>query len=325
MKCLSSTMTLLTALAMLVPATASAFYVESRSEDMAGDPVPVAYDTSTPVEFRIASAGMPGGDGSEFEAVAAAFATWAAVDCVTIDFTEGPRNDAPAPRHWTAWEGIDDPAFERYISVYWSDDAGQFPTATVGFFDRATDGTTSQLIGGTIILNSRHHSWSTTGEAGLLDVQSVVTALLGRSLGITSAMEGNATYPSYSPGDTSKRTLGDDDIAAISYIYGDDTCTVMEVPEGICTGAPLEDCPPTPDVDAGTGTRDGGTSDGGSGTPDGGTGTPDGSTGGDAGADGGGGDDGGGCSVGDLRSENTPGWIALLLLVGLGITGRRRR
>jgi hypothetical protein len=319
-------MSILTALAILLPATASAFYVESRNDDMM---TPIAYDTTEAVEFRIGSAGMPDGDGSEFEAVAAAFATWAAVECVTIDFTEGARDDTPQPRHWTAWEGIEDPDFERYISVYWSDDSGQFPSPTVGFFDWAHDGM-GQIIGGTIILNSRHHDWSTTGEDGLLDVQSVVTALIGRSLGITSGMEGNATFPSYAPGDTSKRELGDDDIAAISFIYGDGTCTVTDGPEDICLDIdPLEDCPPTPDVDAGPGTGDGGTGtpDTGTGTPDTGTGTPDGGTGGDAGTgDGGtGGDDDGGCSVGELDAENTPGWIALLLFVGLALTRRRHR
>jgi MYXO-CTERM domain-containing protein len=148
-----------------------------------------------------------------------------------------------------------------------------------------------------------------------------MTAMVGRVLGLTSAMEGNATYPVYVPGNIDKRMLGADDIAGITYIYGDDTCAMRGTPEGICTGAPLEDCPPRPDTgDAGTGTRDGGT-----GTPD--TGTGGGDTGamlGDGGVDGGTGGDDGGCSVGSLDAESTPGGLALLLFTGAAVLRRRR-
>lgn len=322
MKCLS--LLTLMSLLSLVPAAASAFYAESRSEEGdAGTPVPIAYDTAEPVEFRIATAGMPGGDGSEVASIDAAFGTWGEVECSTISFVQGERVADPAPRHWMSMS-IDDPDFERYILVYWTDDAAQFPSPTVGFFDWAHDGT-GRLIGGTIILNSRDHDWSTTGEDGLLDVQSVVTAMVGRSLGITSTMMGNATYPRYAPGDIGKRTLGDDDVAGVTYIYGDGTCTMAGTPEGVCTGAPLEMCPPTaPAGDGGTGpgTRDGGSGDRDSGgiIHDAGGGS-DAGTGADAGS---GTDDGGGCSVGDLNTESTPGWLALVLIVGLALIGKRR-
>ncbi|MBW2461396.1 MAG: hypothetical protein JRH11_07100 [Deltaproteobacteria bacterium] len=320
-------LTLLTVFSLLslVPTAASAFYVESASSDDAGTPVVVTFDTADAVEFRIATAGMPGGDGSEVASIAAAFQAWEDVDCSSISFVQGERVAEPAPRHWMSMS-VDDPDFERYILVWWTDDMAQFPSATVGFFDRVHDGA-GNLIGGSIILNSRHHDWSTTGEAALLDVQSVMTAMVGRALGLTSTMEGNATYPRYAPGDTSKQTLGDDDIAGITYLYGDGTCTMTGTPEGVCTEAPLEMCPPT--VDPGDGGTGPGTRDGGSGDRDTGTAGPtDSGTGADAGtgADGGaGGDDGGGCSVGDLDEDGTPGWLALMLIVGLALLGKSKR
>jgi MYXO-CTERM domain-containing protein len=307
------------AMALVVPASASAFYAETRSNDDMGEPEPIRYDTSTPVEFRISMAGYPGGDGSEVEAIRAAFATWAAVDCVTISFEEGPREASPAARHWTSTS-------DRYILVYWLDDETFWDTPRVGHFDWAHDGT-GVLIGGQVILNSYHHAWSTTGEADKMDVQGVVTALIGRVLGLTSTMEGNATYPRYVPGDITKRELGDDDIAGITYLYGDDTCAMPGTPEMLCTEI-AADCPPPVmtggDGGVGPGTRDGGGtmmgSDGGS--------MMMGSDGGTGGVDGGTGGDDGGCScrvAAPARSGGGgAGLVALIIIFG-ALAVRRRR
>jgi hypothetical protein len=239
---------------------------------------------------------------------------------VTISFMEGPREASPAPRHWTTTS-------DRYIVVYWSDDAALWDVPKVGYFDWAHDGT-GLLIGGQVILNSKDHSWSTTGEMGKMDVQSVVTALIGRVLGLTSTMEGNATYPRYAPGDISKRDLGTDDIAGITYLYGDDSCTAPGTPEMLCDGM-AADCPPavTSTTDGGVGTRtDGGTTMGtdGGGTSGGDGGIP---SGGDGGV--GGGDDGGcSCSsVGITRTGGGGGGGALLLSLVCcsAIAARRRR
>jgi len=222
-------------IAVALAAPAQAYYIEAVNQVDGGAEVPIRYDSSTAVQFRIHTAGMPSSDGSEFAAIVAAFQTWTDVTCADIAFEEGPREATARARHWT------EAASPRFIFVYWSNDAALFPTPMVGFFDWAHDGT-GTLIGGQIILNSRHHSWSTTGAAGSIDVQGTVTALLGRVLGITSNMEGNATYPRYAPGDISKRTLGTDDIAAIQYLYNDGSCTPAD-PEMVC-GMMTPMCPP---------------------------------------------------------------------------------
>jgi len=307
----------------LVAHDADAFYVATRALADGGGLSPPKYDTGMPVEYRIAMDGLPVGDGSEVAAIEAAFSTVDAIPCSTLAFTEGVRVPMAMidPRHWEA-------SADRYILVYWSGDPAIWGTTrSVGRFDFAHDGA-GNMIGATIVLNSGDHVWSTTGEADKLDVQGTLTALIVRSLGLTSTMMGNASYPVYTPGDTSKRTLGSDDIAGVTYLYGDGSAGCGDtMPEGMCAmGDPM--CPPTPVVDAGMGTRpDGGvvprTDAGGGGGSDGGTtGTPP--------------ADDGGCScrvagAGARASSGAgaggPGALGLgaLGLGGLVVARRRRR
>jgi MYXO-CTERM domain-containing protein len=231
-----------------------------------------------------------------------------------LALTEGATSDATERFHWMSDGG------EIYILVYFSDVEEEWTAGpAAGHFYFAHDGA-GALVGGSVVLNSRDHAWATDGADDALDVQGVVTALIGRSLGITSAMEGNATFPRYAPGDTSKRVLGSDDEAAIHFLYPRSSvdCDVITPPQAECDGMPWpgdEPCPPLPATTPG----DGGTAPprdaGPIGSPD--AGVP----GADAGD--GGGDDGG-CSVAlGERSSGAPAWIALLGLVG--IAARRRR
>ncbi len=316
---------LLVVAAVAAPVGAQAYYIEARPHSDGGAVIVVKYDTTDPVEYRTAPSTYPEGDEGDIEAaIEAAFETWADVECATIEFVRGDDVDTPMPNHWIS-------TTDRYIQVYWSDDPALFASPRVGHFQLAHDGT-GNMIGADIILNSLHHSWSATGEADLLDIQSVLTALIGRSFGITSAMEGNATYPRYTAGDTTKRELGDDDIAALQYLYGDGSCTPAD-PEAICdsTGVTvlpdggMTECPPTPmtpPTDGGTAmptdSGTGGGTDSGSGTlTDAGGGPPD--TDGD--------DDGGcGCVAAGAPRGGDAGWLALgvVLLLG-GLRLRRRR
>ena len=199
-------------LTLAITTPASAFYVESRATDDTGARVPAKYALDGPLEFRLASNldSVPGA----VDAVRAAFQSWGGIECSTLGFAEGERVDEPTWTHYMYDEG------EVYILVFFEDDPSIWATPQVGQFVFAHD-PTGTMIGGSVMLNSKDHRWSVDGEANALDVQSVATALIGRSLGITSAMEGNATYPRYLPGNTDKRTLGDDDVAAIQYLYGD--------------------------------------------------------------------------------------------------------
>lgn len=303
----------------LLPTTSSAYYVEARGTDVL---VPVRYadgDEASPdtvdVTYRINTASLPAG-ANVADAVRAAFDAWSGAACTSLTLHEGATSDSSARFHWMTDAG------EIYILVYFTDAVDEWMAGpSVGHFYFAHDGT-GVLVGGTVVLNTRDHVWATDGADDALDVQGVVTALLGRSLGITSAMEGNATFPRYAPGDTSKRVLGSDDEGAAQFLYPRATveCDAITPPEAECDGTPWPgeaECPPLPTTMPG----DGGTAPPRDAGP---TAAPDAGVlpGTDAG-DGGGGEDGG-CSVAfGERSSNAPGWMALLGLAW--IAGRRRR
>lgn len=318
---------LLLAAAWLLLDTASvarAFYVEARALE-GEEPLVLRYDLASPVEYRIHRPSLPGDfPGNASQAIERAFQTWQDVSCSSLTFTRGEddRSDVPDSFHW-----MSDAEGERYILVYFDSDPTHWTGPSVGFFQFGHDGL-GNMIGGSIILNSAHHMWTDGCEDGHLDLQSIVTALLGRVLGISSLTPEAAVYARYRPADMRKRTLVQDEIDALQYLYGDGTCTPPE-PEQICTKAldEIPECPPAAEadlpepvcegdppmrVDAGPGGRDGGPG-----------GSDAGPGGGDAGPGGGGGD-GDGCGCSAPGSDRTGGVALLALGVALALTRRRR-
>lgn len=317
---------LLAAAALAVPATTRAYYIEIRGTDVQ---VPIRYaDTDDPpagtvdVTYRVNDSTFPAGVAGVGAAIQDAFAAWSDAACSTLRFAPGAASTSTNRAHWEGDMG------EIYVLVYFTNSNEEWTGGpAVGHFYFAHDGT-GRLIGGTVVLNTRDHQWATDGDADSLDVQSVVTALIGRSLGITSAMEMNATFPRYAPGDQSKRVLGSDDLAAIQFLYPSEeaSCDMPPAPEAECNGIMLpgaEPCPPRPTTMPGDGGTimpgsDGGTIgvDAGS-VADGGT-TP---------ADGGtmGGSEGCSCrAVGVASAPRSAAWIAMFVLASIVLSRRRR-
>ena len=171
--------------------------------------------------------------------------------CANLSFVRGENSSSVDRAHWVSDAGA------TYVLVYGTDSAEEWSGPSVGHYYFAHNGE-GVLIGGTVVLNTRDHAWASDGRADALDIQGTVTALIGRALGTTSAMEGNATYPRYAPGETDKQTLGADDIAAFEFLYPGTTCAAPMPPEAQCSGIPTpggEPCPPRPEThpgDAGT-------------------------------------------------------------------------
>ncbi|MFK7988415.1 MAG: hypothetical protein AB8I08_20505 [Sandaracinaceae bacterium] len=243
---------------LLLVSSANAFYVESRGP--MGAEVPVRFidaDDTTPaidVEYRINLSSLP--SGIDTTPIDAAMASWSSVDCGSLALTRGEDSASVDRAHWMSDAGA------RYVLVYFTDSAEEWTGGpAVGHYYFAHDGN-GVLVGATVVLNTRDHAWAIDGSASAIDVQGTVTALLGRALGITSATEGNATFPRYAPGDLDKRALGADDRAALAFLYGDETCAAPMTPEDECDGfmSPGEAaCPPRPETSPG---------DGGTATPD---------------------------------------------------------
>ncbi len=303
---------LMTLSLLLAPGVSRAYYLETRGE--AGEAIRYADgDEATPaidVTYRIDPSTFPpeltGGE----EAIDAAFATWSGAECGNLAFTKGASSDASDRSHWTSDGG------EIYVLVYFTAADEEWTSGpSVGHFFFGYD-PTGALIGATVVLNARDHSWATDGSPDSLDLQSVVTALIGRSLGITSATEGNATYPSYAPGDVSKRELGDDDLAALAFLYptGGDACAAPAEPEALCDGF-ATDCPPRPTTNPGDGGTHSVSHDAGPVQSDAGVPLGDDPGMGDVSA--------GGCSV--AAGVRSPSAGFALALFGLALFLRRRR
>ncbi|HEY8430771.1 MAG TPA: matrixin family metalloprotease [Sandaracinaceae bacterium] len=95
-----------------------------------------------------------------------------------------------------------------------------------------------QILDADIDLNAVDYVWTDTNDPALAqtDVQNALTHELGHVLGLAHADDPEATMWAESPpGDLEKRSLAEDDVAGLCYVY----------PEGVLTpGAPLLMSPP---------------------------------------------------------------------------------
>lgn len=343
-------MALASALASAAPSRVDAYYVEARpAEGDGGADVPIAWPTETPVEWRFADPDLPDGisAGDAAAAIDAAFQAWGSVECSTLAFVRG--EDEAMPRYdfymdSLLVDGTPNPDYDPRYVVFFSRDtttwralgsSSDAPVVGLSFFAFDLMG---RLNGATIMLNSADHQWTTGAmEAGKFDVQSVVTTLIGRSLGLYSTDPMASLYPRYRQNDTEKRSLEEEDRNALRFIYNDAAdaaCMPPPAPDMICLGMlRTPGCPPPvmgmpPGPDGGTPTPPPPPGDGGSTPP------PPPSDGGamvrDTGTGGGGGDDDDGCSCsapGVRRSHDRAGVLAMLAvgLAGAVWLARRRR
>lgn len=98
---------------------------------------------------------------------------------------------------------------------------------TTSVFRRST----GQLIDADVDVNAVDHAWTVQDGPGAADVENTLTHELGHLLGLAHVSDPEATmYGSSETGETLKRTLAEDDIAGLCYVY----------PEGMLTpGAPI--------------------------------------------------------------------------------------
>ncbi len=289
-------------------------------------------------------------DQATIAAIDAAFATWAAVKCSSLSFNKGAAfkiADVPFQNHQ-----------QDGIYVFWFTDADKaaWPTdpkyVSYSFFGIDGQGGISQASIGVNGFNT-NTPWATDGNASAIDVQGQMTALIGQVIGLDkSDVADSVMTGTVSVGDTSKQTLEQDDIDAVTHLYLEQGCPQPPAPGASCTGSlPQPDGGTTPPVDGGTAPpSDGGTTpppppaDGGTAPPppqlDGGTAppTPGTCTSSPQCAEGevctaegvcvgkGGGDEGDGCcAVAPRRPRPLTVVLTLGLALWLGLRLRRRR
>ena len=260
------------AAASLSGVVAHGFCVE-HPLDANGQPVAKAYWATKPIKFRIHDTGSASGPlgasvqpdkNSEFAAVRAAFAEWAAAECADIQF----QDDGLIP----ATEPVNLQHTANEIRVYWARTTDEWGLASRGPIARTWfnhDGT-GKITSAAILINAIDKPFSTVGAGDKYDVQSVVATEVGRVLGLAGVNDPNSVmYPSFSMGSTAKRQLSPDDAAGAAYLYPGGAAE----DGGTCSpGTPDTNCQSTPPQDGGVTPQDGGggQSDGGASGEDGG-------------------------------------------------------
>jgi len=162
------------------------------------------YDADLPVTWEINQNGTADCTG-EFQAVRAAYGTWE--DVAGSYFTET----------YVGATALGGPELDGHNVILWGDTQDSIATCYYWYYT-----TTGRLVEFDIVFDD-YYSWSSTGEAGKMDVQNIATHEFGHTLSLGDLYEGADTqktmYGYGSLGETKKRTLHQDDIDGICYIY----------------------------------------------------------------------------------------------------------
>ncbi len=186
--------------------------------------------TTMPLSFWVNERGSPQiSNASEFEAVFSAFRTWEAVSTADVSFRyRGTTSVRTAGR-----DGVNLVSFTDDTTL-----AGSSSTIalTISYF-RADANNKPQYDEADIVFNPTL-LYSTSGESGKFDIQSVLTHEIGHFVGLDhAAMVSSVMVPFGSTGQVHQRTLSYDDVAAVSEIYPKSGPPVGGIRGSILSGA----------------------------------------------------------------------------------------
>ena len=171
------------------------------------------------------SINVTGGPSGSADAIIAAMQTWTDVPDKNFTFVDNGSTNS------TAW-GVND---GKNIVCFGSiPDAGVLAVNNFWFYS-----STGQMIDSDIKFNT-NYAWGTDGSQSKYDVQNVATHELGHSLSLADLYEpadSEKTMFGYSSaGETKQRTLDQDDINGIIYLYGNSyTTTTIATTSSVAT------------------------------------------------------------------------------------------
>jgi len=193
-------------LALLVGATISSFAFKYEGIHW--------YDADLPVTWEMNQNGTADCT-DEFQAVQSAYQTWENV--VGSYFTETYLGT-------TSRTG---PAYDYHNVASWGHTEDSIATCYYWYYP-----STGRLVEFDIVFED-DYTWSSTGEAGKMDVQNLAIHEFGHTLNLKDLYGSGDTektmYGYASPGETKKRTLHQDDIDGIRHIYPAPVAPVLEV------------------------------------------------------------------------------------------------
>ncbi|MEZ4270789.1 MAG: matrixin family metalloprotease [Myxococcota bacterium] len=150
-------------------------------------------------------------DGSDLQAITAALRIWSQVSSSNLVLVDG----GVSPTQTLADDGVNRIVF---LSSNIPPAAEGIPAFTTRYRNTSTSPHT--WSGADIVFNDLDYDWSTNGSLQTFDIQSVATHELGHVLGLMHSADPQATmYFASKRGNTRYRTLFEDDLAAVRYLY----------------------------------------------------------------------------------------------------------
>jgi hypothetical protein len=164
------------------------------------DQMPISYTVNVQNAEGISAADFKG-------AVRAATYAWSSVDSADVEFVSNGETETAESSH--DWENV------IFFDYNWQHDDDLLALNSNWSY---SDGT---IVGFDIRINP-NHEWTVTGEEGASDLQNMLTHEIGHSLGLdhTTVDAEASMFHASAAGEMSKRTLKSDDMAGVTYLYG---------------------------------------------------------------------------------------------------------
>jgi hypothetical protein len=196
----------------------------------------MAHWESWPVPYRVNAAGSDDVvDGSDLAAVRASFDAWSHLPCSDFAFRfDGLTNETTTGGD-AGSEGVNLVVWRELLTEWVADgNSPLYYAVTTLSFEKCS----GALVDADIEVNGGNNTWTTDPEHVSVDVQNVLTHEVGHVLGLDHSSDANAVmYARAAAGETSKRTLTQDDIDGACYLYpkeGDPPW--LEQSDGCATG-----------------------------------------------------------------------------------------
>lgn len=214
------------ALALALPGKSFAYVIQET-----GSGKEISF-RALPQDFLLSADGSADvANGAEFQAVANAFQSWKDVpesdarfsnlSAVNMD-TSDIYNDGGLP-------GRDRKNLLAWVETDWNEGSSLI-ALTYTYFVEAT----GKILEDDIVMNGVDYTWTTDDVVVQTDVESIAAHEIGHAYGLGHSLDPEATmFATSSQGETKKRSLHADDIAAIQHSYPPGCCPKTKAQEAL--------------------------------------------------------------------------------------------